>query len=446
MSRAEWTVRIASLFVPWERRAEWSKEWLAELHYAQTHAGEAQSYAFARGAFHDAVWQQRDFWTLKRTRRAIQSPWFCLTGAAALLLLITLASGLLPLTRRALLPLPYRDPDSVVLIVQTRTLGTREPVEQPDIALWRKSSQTLREIATYRWKAGEAVANVSENFFAVLGANTSFRGCPSGDCVVLSDAYWRSLNRQPNVSIGGKTYRVAGVTAHGFWFLSPRIEAWRIETLDKKSRAGVVARLAPGVTAHESEDELSAILRNSGVDAWDAMLEFTGVASRVHVVFWTFLFSAGISILIVFPTLRFRMPNWNPRAAAFFLAKTGLLLLNVLLFGIEFLRASSITMLGGADGYVAVAAWALVMGSTGALAWSIADQRQRCRVCLRRLGMAAHVGCTGCLLLDWAGTELVCVEGHGMLHVPEMVACWQDPDKWTFLDESWQELFVERSA
>jgi hypothetical protein len=91
-----------------------------------------------------------------------------------------------------------------------------------------------------------------------------------------------------------------------------------------------------------------------------------------------------------------------------------------------------------------VSTWLFVMGSTSALAWSMADQRQRCRVCLKRLGMAAHVGCTGCLLLDWAGTELVCVEGHGMLHVPEMVACWQDPDRWTSLDETWQGLF-ERS-
>ncbi len=31
-----------------------------------------------------------------------------------------------------------------------------------------------------------------------------------------------------------------------------------------------------------------------------------------------------------------------------------------------------------------------------------------------------------------------------MLHVPEMAACWQEPDRWTLLDDSWQELF-ERS-
>jgi hypothetical protein len=102
-------------------------------------------------------------------------------------------------------------------------------------------------------------------------------------------------------------------------------------------------------------------------------------------------------------------------------------------------------MLGGTDAVTEpLSTWLFMLGSMGALVWSIADQRRRCRVCLRRLGMVAHVGCPGCLLLNWAGTELVCLEGHGMLHVPEMAACWQEPDRWTSLDDSWQELF-ERS-
>jgi hypothetical protein len=33
------------------------------------------------------------------------------------------------------------------------------------------------------------------------------------------------------------------------------------------------------------------------------------------------------------------------------------------------------------------------------------------------------------------------MEGHGMLHVPEMVSSWQEPDHWTALDKSWMGLF-----
>lgn len=445
--RPEWMVRLASLLVPSQRRDEWSREWLAELHYAQAHADEARSFAFARGAFHDAIWQQRDFWTLKRTARLTQSPRTCLAALSGMLALLALASGGFSLTRLALVPLPYRDAASIVTIAHAGTIATRTGVLGEDVALWRESSNTLVAIATYRWDAKEKVASVSENFFGVLGARTDFHGCGSGDCVVLSYKYAlsydyaRSAGRAGSVNIGGKKYHVAGVTEPGFWFLSPKVEMWRIESPAAGARTGAVARLRPDTTANEAEGELGAILNDAGKNPWETIVELTPVANRVRFVFWVFGFSLILAALIVAPTLRLRMPRWNPPAAGFFLAKLCLSLTVVLLTGIEFTRASSITMLGGADGYTAVSTWLFVMGSTGALAWSIADQRQRCRVCLKRLGMAAYVGCTGCLLLDWAGTELVCVEGHGMLHVPEMAACWQEPDQWTFLDETWQELF-----
>ena len=451
MNRSLWMIRAAALLVPSQRREEWTKEWLAELHYAELHyaqerAGEAQSYAFARGAFHDALWQQRDFWTLKRTARLAQSPWFCLAALAAVLLLLALASGFLPLTRLALQPLPYRDAGRIVTVAQAGTIATRTGVLGEDIALWRDKSQTIDGIAAYQWDRGEKTAAVTGNFFEVLGASTGFRGCASPEengerCVVLSYDYWRGSGRRAYVTVEGKPYRVAGVTERGFWFLSPKIAMWRIEKFGANARTGVVARLRPDATAKDAQAELGAILRDAGKNDWESILEITGVQSRVQFVFLVFGFSLVLAVLIVLPTLRLRLPGWNPLAAGFFVAKTGMLLAAVLLLGIEFTRASSITMLGGADGYTAVSAWLFVMGSTGALAWSIADQRQRCRVCLKRLGMAAHVGCTGCLLLDWAGTELVCVEGHGMLHVPEMVACWQEPDRWTVLDETWQGLF-----
>jgi hypothetical protein len=102
-------------------------------------------------------------------------------------------------------------------------------------------------------------------------------------------------------------------------------------------------------------------------------------------------------------------------------------------------------MTGGTDLWAEpLSTWLFLMTSMGVLAWSMLDQRRRCRVCLRKLGLAAHVGCPGCLLLNWAGTELVCMDGHGMLHVPEMNASWNEPERWTALDESWVGLFARR--
>jgi len=464
--RPAFLIRAASLLVPARRREEWMREWLAELYYAEihqarAHAGEARLMAFASGAFHDAVWQHRDFWTQERVARLAESAPFCLALLAAMVGLVALASGFLPMTRTVLMPLPYRDAGSIVTVAQSGTMAMRAGVPGKAVELWREKSQSLDDIATYRWQvaagsAGPPSARVSPNFFHLLGAKTSagrsferdaLAGCAAGpeECAIVSYDFARSLNGSSRVTLAGKSYRVAAVLERGFWFLSPRIAVWRIGAPGPATRTGVVARLRPDLTKKEAETELGLILRDAGMNDWESIMEITGVAARVRSFLWSFALGLGLAILIILPSLRLRMPSWNPRAAAFFAAKTGLLLAVVLLCGIEFTGATSITMLGGTDSLTEpLSTWLFMLGSMGVLVWSIADQRRRCRVCLRRLGMAAQVGCPGCLLLDWAGTELVCMEGHGMLHVPEMAACWQEPDRWTSLDDSWQELF-ERS-
>ena len=518
MSRPVWMIHLASLLVPARRREEWMREWLAELYYARAQAGEARLLAFASGAFHDAVWQHRDFWTQERVSRCAQSAQFCVASLAAAVLLIVVVSGFLPMTRSVLMPLPYRDAPSIVTVAQSRTMAMRASVPGQAVEAWRGKSQSLEDIATYRWEmaASAPTARVSRNFFPLLGAKTSagrsferdaFAGCTSGpeagpkaglkagsedgpktgpaaglkagsedgpktgpaaglkagsedgpkagpaaglnagpeECLVLSYDFRRGLKAGSLVALDGKSYRVAAVLERGFWFLSPRIAVWRIGAPGPAEKTGVVARMRPDVTTKEAETELGIILRDAGMNDWESLVEINGVAARVRSVLWSFGFGLGLAIVIILPSLRLRMPAWNPRAAAFFAAKTGLLLTLVLLCGIEFTRAASITMLGGTDALTEpLSTWLFMLGSMGVLGWSIADQRRRCRVCLRRLGMAAHVGCPGCLLLNWAGTELVCMEGHGMLHVPEMAACWQEPDRWTSLDDSWQGLF-ERS-
>jgi hypothetical protein len=62
---------------------------------------------------------------------------------------------------------------------------------------------------------------------------------------------------------------------------------------------------------------------------------------------------------------------------------------------------------------------------------------------MHRLVLPTRVGDPGCLLLNSAGTELVCEEGHGILHVTETdYCCWLEYRRWTQLDDSWKSLFV----
>jgi hypothetical protein len=78
--------------------------------------------------------------------------------------------------------------------------------------------------------------------------------------------------------------------------------------------------------------------------------------------------------------------------------------------------------------------------------WMLNDQRQRCPVCLRLLGNAAHVGQHGRNFIEWNGTELMCARGHGLLHVPATPSDWSGRQRWVDLDPSWSGLFLPRTA
>lgn len=72
-----------------------------------------------------------------------------------------------------------------------------------------------------------------------------------------------------------------------------------------------------------------------------------------------------------------------------------------------------------------------VVLSVLALRWSFADQERRCKHCLRLLTEPARVGRPSHNLLEWSGTALVCVRGHGVLSIPELETSWHQSSEWT---------------
>lgn len=76
-----------------------------------------------------------------------------------------------------------------------------------------------------------------------------------------------------------------------------------------------------------------------------------------------------------------------------------------------------------------------------AVAWSIADQRWRCPVCLRRLAMPVTFGSWGSVF-EPPATEALCSEGHGSLCMAEVIT--GADDQWTALDNSWRGFFLHR--
>jgi hypothetical protein len=480
-------IRAASLMVPALWRAEWRREWDAELWHVSLALEERQERAahwklwrFCCGAFADAIWHLRNLFDHEALQRAVQrrteSASFCLACLAALMLLIVFCSGLLPRTRDLVMPLPYENAGRIVTVSRNNAaLAMREEVPFAWLHLWRNGGRLTEGAAAYRWSrqvltdsAGQpsrvVAAQVSDNFFPLLGPQLSAgrmllpgdaRRCP--DCIVLSHAFAREhdLAVGSRVSLAGAPRRVIGILDRRFWFLSREVAVWSVGIPKREATGvGVIVRLRPDIALNAAEGELESAVQASGIAPWNSIVGLTVLQDRVRSVFGSFALGASLALIIALVGLRVRMPDPAQCRAAlsvkrawlrvlFFAARPILLLSAVLLAGIEFTHAPAITMIGGTDALTEpFSTWMFLLASMAAFAWSIHDHRRRCRVCHRRLGLAAHVGCRGCMLLDWSGTEMVCIHGHGILHIPEMLSSVQETERWTSLDESWQGLFA----
>jgi hypothetical protein len=121
------------------------------------------------------------------------------------------------------------------------------------------------------------------------------------------------------------------------------------------------------------------------------------------------------------------------RRWAFFAAKIALLVPLVAFGALDLASLGpSLSPLG-----IHAALWGWVM----ALRWALLDQRRRCPVCLRLLAKPVRIGQASRMFLEWNGTELLCLSGHGLLHVPEQPAIWFSRPRWLHFDPSWRELF-----
>jgi hypothetical protein len=103
-----------------------------------------------------------------------------------------------------------------------------------------------------------------------------------------------------------------------------------------------------------------------------------------------------------------RHRNWL-RPGCFYLAKMTLLLLIVAF---------------GASDYLAFS------GAFLAIRWAMRDQQRRCPTCLRLLAKPVRMGSRSRILLEWNGIELLCLRGHGVMHVPENPAIWFRKPRW----------------
>jgi len=461
-------LRSASLLVRTEQRAEWLAEWQSELWHAERDRKPAQLTAFCLGAFRDAFWLrhhspihqslsilQLDYpeppvisddapeWML------LESPVWCLSVLTALAATALCVALTLPTARNLILASPYPDERNLVILDFDRNAkaaanGFFNPF--PSIpfgqfsALKEGFGNRFAGLAFYwpiHMHAGTSrilIARTSPELFRLLNIPLPpTRG--HEPLLLLSQAAWQNhFGADPQIvgrhlQLNGQPSTVSGILTASQWTLSSNLDGWLVEN-------------ETAIAAIPANAEGFALARLNGapptVDTELGRLNFVALPEHGRwPVFRAMLFEFCFGCLLIPIATSLLSLGDYPRAMParwlFLAAKT------VLVFLIVLIGALDMASLGSwfEPGILSLTAF----GALFAMRWVITDQQRRCPVCLRLLANPVRIGGSSHILLEWHGTELICLRGHGLLHVPERPTIWFTRQRWLDLDPSWSEQF-----
>ena len=224
-------------------------------------------------------------------RSLLKSPAFTLVALLTLALGIGANSAIFSVVNGVLLrPLPYPDPDRLVVIRETYAGGLTGSVSGPNFVDWREQTHAFQHMAASRGitlsllGVGEpeaiAAAMVSSDFFGTLGVSPILgRGLRPGEdqgqgpVAVIAEGLWRErfgadrgiLGRSVNLS--GRPYTIVGVAPASLTYPGrPRI--WiplsyglGRSAIRESHSYDVIARLAPSATMATAQADVEAITR-----------------------------------------------------------------------------------------------------------------------------------------------------------------------------------------
>jgi predicted permease len=189
-----------------------------------------------------------------------------------------------------LAPLPFTDPDRLVMAAQSNSLSPRISVSAPDFRDWQRHAHGFEQMVALRSQAYDltnpgtpehlAGQQISSGFFSTLGVELTVgrdfspredvRGGPS--VVIISDRLWKNrfggsrdvLGRL--VTLDGVDYAVTGVLPPGFNLggaadaYTPLAQGDPLVMEDRSIHSLLcIARLKPGVTLAQARSEMSAL-------------------------------------------------------------------------------------------------------------------------------------------------------------------------------------------
>jgi hypothetical protein len=431
-------LRGAAVLVPKPHRTDWLAEWRSELWHVRRDPHGLNVTAFCMGAFRDAFWLWRNGPTpgtpgvlgldLPATPTGVEnfpdqgvpmlsSPARCLSLLAALGAFCLIIVLLLPAARHGLLYSPF--PGSVVLLVPAGQ-------DSPSISRQRFEAMkahyngqfsglafyapTRQQVPTPHGKRNLSVARTTADLFRLLNIPVARGG--SGRLVLTRAAWRKYFDGDPRIAM-----------ADVRWDLPADVDGWLIED-------------EPAIAALPASTEGFAVARLRYRPPCDNQSKFIWLQKR------SFDFLRALTILIfagmLLGMVTSNFPQGHPRRIGprrgLFLAAKTLLVVPIVLFG-----SLDVGSLGSSVSPLVL--HVAFFCSLFAGRWILADQRRRCPVCLRLLANPVRMGEPSRILLEWHGTELMCLRGHGMLYIPEWPAIWSGRQRWMGLGPSWNGLF-----
>jgi hypothetical protein len=490
-------LRSAAWLVPADQRIEWHREWHAELwHVRRSHcttgslswSAQREITAFCLGSFPDAFCVLRQSWLAgSPSARMPRVPRPSVDGSAAQHLLCLFAVLTVCVILARLLPGVHAEADAsryqvnpgLILIQAARSGDNLTPSISVDLFRnWKATRQryfdqfafyrTARETASVssahiaRWR----VTHASLNLFSLLGLQILFASAASEDdlnlpSVILSYETWtRDFGGNPHIAgglirFGQRTAKIAGVLPYGSWRLPGRPDAWILEPDPQLASDSPEGRLGY-VLAHLTPKGESEMLGDRVPIAHDAdadELELSGVsfASRLQGPWGIYRFALFLALLALPAVTSVTLGESNYSAHR---PSRKITLIRWAFLGAKFALIASIAYFASLDlsywrasTYSPLAeffqlAWCFTICLFG-FRWALSDQRQRCPVCLRRVSHPAQVGLASRTFLGWNGTEMMCMGGHTLLHVPSLPTSWFSGQRWLYLDTSWEFLFAD---
>src|SRR6266542_1287096 len=303
----------------------------AERRFGNLTRMKERGYEVRGGRWLETLWQDLRY----SVRVLLKTPVFTCVAVLTLALGIGANSAVFSVVNAVLLrSLPYRDPDSLVLVSYYLATGERERVLGADFLEWRDQAKAFEQVAAYTFDTADltgsgeperlAAGLVSADLFATLGvapalgrvftqAEDTAGGTPA---VILSYGLWRRrYGGDPQVigralTLGGESRTVVGIMPQGFRFPGES-DLWlplALNVTQELSRQGrlfnvsVLARLKPGVTPEAAKEDLSAILERQRQAFPNG---YSGVQVRVIGLSEMLVGNVRLALLVMFGAVAF---------------------------------------------------------------------------------------------------------------------------------------------